>query len=322
MPDQDSSGATPARKPAVHAASAHHDHAHAPAGGSLSWALLLTFGFAAIEALGGWWSGSLALLGDAGHMFSDAVALGLAALAAVISRRPPSARHSYGLLRAEVLAALANGLLMLAVVVGIVVEAIRRLQQPQPVSGLAVVGIAAAGLAVNVIVALLLSRGSRDLNVRAALLHVIGDLLGSVAALIAGAVIYYTGWTPIDPILSLAICALILYSTLRLLRDSLHVLMEGVPAHLDLDSVGHSLARVPGVVSVHDLHIWMLSSGMPALSAHVVLARMTDWTDILERMRELLHERYGIDHITLQPEIAAPAHKVHLHPAPPKKTGP
>jgi len=307
-----------------HHPSAHHDHDHAPAahGGTLRWALFLTLGFAFVEALGGWWSGSLALLGDAGHMLSDAVALGLAALAAVIGRRPPSARHSYGLMRAEVIAALLNGLLMLAVVLGIVVEAIRRLQQPQPVSGLAVVGIASAGLVVNVIVALALSRGEHDMNTRAALLHVMGDLLGSVAALIAGAVIYYTGWTPIDPILSLAICALILYSTLALLRDALHVLMEGVPGHLDLNTVGNSLARVPGVVSVHDLHIWMLSSGMPALSAHVVLERMTDWTGILDQMRDLLRQRYGIDHVTLQPEIAATAHRVHIHPARSRKSEP
>ncbi len=297
----------------------HDHHAHSPRGGGLRWALMLTLGFAVVEALGGWWSGSLALLGDAGHMFSDAVALALAALAAVISRRPPSARHSYGLMRAEVIAALLNGLLMLAVVLGIVVEAIRRLQQPQPVSGLIVVGIASVGLVVNVIVALVLSRGEHDMNTRAALLHVMGDLLGSVAALIAGGVIYYTGWTPIDAILSLAICALILYSTLRLLGDALHVLMEGVPGHLDLNTVGRSLARVPGVESVHDLHIWMLSSGTPALSAHVVLQRMTDWTDILEQMRGMLHERYGIEHVTLQPEIAGAVHRVHIHPARPGK---
>ena len=303
-----------------HHPSTHHDHAHATHGNTLRWALLLTLGFAFVEALGGWWSGSLALMGDAGHMFSDAVALGLSALAAVIGRRPPSTRHSYGLMRAEVIAALLNGLLMLAVVLGIVVEAIRRIQQPQPVSGLTVIGIASVGLIVNVIVALVLSRGEHDMNTRAALLHVMGDLLGSVAALIAGAVIYYTGWTPIDPILSLAICALILYSTLRLLRDALHVLMEGVPGHLDLNTVGHSLARVPGVESVHDLHIWMLSSGTPALSAHVVLVRMSDWTGILDQMRDLLRERYGIEHVTLQPEIAAAAHKVHIHPARSRKS--
>ncbi len=271
---------------------------------------MLTLGFALVEAFGGWWFNSLALLGDAGHMFSDAVALGLAAIAAWVSRRPPSAQHSYGLMRAEVIAALLNSLLMLAVVIGIVVEAIKRLQQPQLVSGAAVMGIALIGLVINIIVALVLSRGEHNMNTRAALLHVIGDLLGSVAALIAGAVIYYTGWMPIDPILSLVICALILYSTLRLLRDALHVLMEGVPPHLDLRAVGQSMAGVSGVSSIHDLHIWMLSSGMPALSAHVVLQRMSDWIGILQEMRDLLRQRYGIDHVTLQPEIAAAENNV------------
>ncbi len=296
--------------------SAHHDHAHTAHGGGLRWALILTLAFALVEALGGWWAGSLALLGDAGHMFSDAVALGIAGLAAWFSRRPPSARHSYGLMRAEVIAALINGLLMLAVVTGIVVEAIERIQSPRPVSGLTVVAIASVGLVINVIVALMLSRGERDMNTRAALLHVMGDLLGSVAALIAGAVVYYTGWAPIDPILSLVICALILYSTLRLLRDALHVLMEGVPPHLDLNTVGRSLADVADVVSIHDLHIWMLSSGMPALSAHVVLKDMSKWTKILDEMRDLLRRRYAIDHVTLQPEIAVSGSGVDTQPVP------
>jgi cobalt-zinc-cadmium efflux system protein len=297
--------------------SAGHDHGHHPAHGSgLRWALALTLVFALVEALGGWWAGSLALLGDAGHMFSDSVALGIAGLAAWVGRRPPSARHSYGLMRAEVIAALLNGLLMLAVVTGIVVEAIQRLQSPRAVSGPTVVAIASAGLVINIVVALALSRGERDMNTRAALLHVMGDLLGSVAALIAGAVITYTGWTPIDPILSLVICGLILYSTLRLLRDALHVLMEGVPPHLDLNTVGRSLAGITDVVSVHDLHIWMLSSGMPALSAHVMLKDMSQWSKILVEMRELLHRRYAIDHVTLQPEIAASGPGAEPQPVP------
>jgi cobalt-zinc-cadmium efflux system protein len=312
-----------------HHQSDHHDHDHARHhaghGGALYWALLLTVVFAFVEALGGWWASSLALLGDAGHMFSDAVALGMAGLAAWISRRPPSARHSYGLRRAEVIAALLNSLLMLAVVIAIVVEAVQRIRQPQPVSGLTVVGIASVGLLINVIVALVLSRGAHDMNTRAAFIHVMGDLLGCVAALIAGAVIYYTGWMPIDPILSLAICGLILYSTLRLLRDALHVLMEGVPPHLDLNIVGESLARVNGVNSVHDLHIWMLSSGMPALSAHVVLKDISHWTKILDEMRYMLRQRFAIDHVTLQPEIEdMPGHivkpqEVRVHPLRPRK---
>ncbi len=286
-----------------------HDHRHpAHAAGALSWAAGLTFSFAGIEALAGWWSGSLALFGDAGHMLSDATALGLAAGAAWLARRPPSARHSYGLARAEVIAALVNGLAMLAVVVWIAVEAVERLTAPvaPAVEGAVVAVVAALGLAVNVVVALMLARGAATLNTRAALLHVFGDLLGSVAALIAGAVVYFTGWMPIDPLLSLAICALILYSTLKLLREATHVLMEGVPLHLDLAEVGASLARVPGVRSVHDLHIWTLASGTLALSAHVVLEHARDfnpWPRVLTEMRALLHDRYGIEHVTLQPEL-------------------
>jgi len=291
----------------VHAEHQHsHSHAHGPTGATstrrLLTSLLLTGGFALVEAVGGWWSGSLALLGDAGHMFSDTVALGLAGLAAWVSRRPPSARHTYGLARAEVIAAFLNGLLMLVVVTGIVVEAISRLQTPRPVPGITVLVIAAIGLVVNVVVLTVLSRGEHDLNTRGAMLHVFGDLLGSVAAMLAGAVIVFTGWTPIDPLLSLVICALILGSTLRLLRESLHVLMEGVPHHLDLATVGHEMAAVPGVVSVHDLHIWSPSSGAVALSAHVVVEDLADWTRTLEALQSMLMSRFGIGHATLQPE--------------------
>jgi cobalt-zinc-cadmium efflux system protein len=282
----------------------HHSHGHA-AGHALRLALLVTLIFAGVEAVGGWWAGSLALLGDAGHMFSDATALGISALAAWISRRPPSARHSYGLMRAEIVAALLNGALMLLVVVGIVVEAIGRLQAPAPVAGGTVMLIAFVGLVVNAVTIWLLSHGESSINTRAALLHVTGDLLGSVAALLAGAVVFYTGWTPIDPILSLVICALILYSTVGLLREAVHVLMEGVPLHLDLTVVGQSMAEAPGALSIHDLHIWTLSSGSSALSAHVVVEDLSRWTELLNEMRAMLQERFHISHVTLQPEIAA-----------------
>lgn len=276
-------------------------HRH-PAAYGLYAALALTLAFAILEAAGGLWSGSLALLGDAGHMFSDSVALALAAFAAWVARRPPSARHSYGFARAEVIAALVNGLLMLAVVIGITVEAIARLQTPRPISGVAVMAIAAAGLVVNILVLSILSRGAGDINTRGALLHVFGDLLGSIAALIAGAVIVFTGWVPIDALLSLLICALILFSTLRLLREALQVLMEGVPLHIDLNDVGRNLAALPGVVSVHDLHIWTPASGTPALSAHVVVDDLGTWMQTLAALRALLTARYGIEHVTLQPE--------------------
>lgn len=283
----------------------HHDHTTPhplPAARKLYAVLALTLGFAFIEALAGLWSGSLALLGDAGHMFSDSVALGLAAFAAWVARRPPSAQHSYGFARAEVIAALVNGLLMLAVVIGIVVEAIARLQAPRPIPGLAVMAVAAIGLMVNIFALFILSRGSRDINTRGALLHVFGDLLGSIAALIAGAVIYFTGWMPIDALLSLLICALILYSTMHLLREALRVLMEAVPLDIKLNDVGLSLAALPGVISVHDLHIWTPSSGAPALSAHVVVEDLGHWMTTLEAMRTVLGNQYGIEHVTLQPE--------------------
>lgn len=282
----------------------HHGHAHAPSTGTYLYvALALTLGFAAVEAVGGWFTGSLALLGDAGHMLSDALALGLSAFALWISKRPPSVRHSYGFVRAEIVAALLNGMFMLLVVLGIGIEAIKRLQEPQAIAGGAVMAIAAVGLVVNLIVMLLLTRGEQNLNIRGAMLHVMGDLLGSVAALTAGAVIYFTGWTQIDPILSFVICALILYSTSHLLREAVHVLMEGVPTHIDLAIVGKSMAEMPGALSIHDLHIWTLASGRLALSAHVVVKDMVQWALLLNRLRAMLHDRFSIDHVTLQPEL-------------------
>lgn len=282
----------------------HHAHVH-PGGNNLLWGVALILGFALLEALGGWWAQSLALLGDAGHMVSDATALGLAALAAHIAKRPPSLRHSYGLGRAEVVAALINGVFMVAVVALIIGAAINRLRQPVPVAGGAVMAIAFVGLLVNLVVAWMLSRGERTLNSRAALLHVLGDTLASVAALISGVVIYYTGWLPVDPLLSLFICVLILYSAARLLREVLHIIMEGVPSYLNLREVGQAMAAVEGVSSVHDLHIWTLSSGRVVLSAHVNIPDLKNWDGTLARLQQMIDERFGIDHVTLQPQSQA-----------------
>ncbi|MES2364729.1 MAG: cation diffusion facilitator family transporter [Pseudomonadota bacterium] len=285
---------------------AHHGHSHHHHGsGGLGIAFWLTLGFAAVEAGGGWWAGSLALISDAGHMLIDALALGLAAFAGWLALRPASYRHSYGLVRAEVVAALVNSMLMLALMAGIVWEALARLNAPQPVHGGAVMVIASIGLVVNIFVAYQLSRGEQTLNVRAALLHVLGDMLGSVAALIAGAVIYFTGWLPIDALLSLFVVALILVSSIRLLREALHILMEGVPKNLDLPEVGLAMAQTAGVTSVHDLHIWTLASGKVSLSAHLEIPTMQDWPGILHVTRKMLHDRFDIDHVTLQPEMPA-----------------
>jgi len=263
---------------------------------------LLTLGFAVVEVIAGGWANSLALLGDAGHMVTDGIALGLAGLAAWVALKPASARHTYGFGRMEVMAALLNTLFMLVIVAAIAVEAVLRLRHPPAVQARVVMVIGVLGLIINIVVYKVLQHGDNSLNVRAALLHVLGDMLGSVAALLTGIVIYFTGWLPIDPLLSLFIAVLILISSLRLLRDAGQVLLEGVPRGLDLGEIGRSMAGVEGVRSVHDLHVWSLSSHEVSLSAHIVIEEMAGWQEILVRLRQYLHESYGIEHATLQPE--------------------
>jgi len=297
-------------------AASEHAHSHAPpprdpaVWKALTWALVLTGGFGIVEAVGGWLAGSLALLSDAGHMFTDTAALGLALFAQWIARRPPSARATYGYARAEVLAAFVNALALLALVVFIVVEAVRRLLVPQPVAGGMVLVIALIGMLVNVVSAWILSRAGGSLNTRSALLHVLSDLLGSVAAVAAGAVIMFTGWTPIDPILSILVSLLIVRSTWQLLAQSTGVLMEGVPAHLDYEEVGRALTQVAGVSAVHDLHVWQMSSDRAALSAHLLIREPAQWPQTLAAAQRLLAQRFDIDHVTLQPT---------WHQAPPGK---
>lgn len=287
-----------------------HDHDHSHHHGSaqtpdqrrrLLIALLLTWGYALVEALAGWQGGSLALLADAGHMVTDGAALGLALLAAWLAARPASLRHTYGFGRAELFAALINALAMLAVVAGIGIEAWDRFNTPRAVDGPLVSAVAVVGLMVNLLVAWMLSHGQENLNTRGAFLHVLGDALGSVAAIVAGIVIWTTGWTPIDPLLSILIGALVLTASLRLLRDALHGLMDGVPFAIDLEHLGKELAAVPGVLEVHDLHVWALSGARLALTAHVRVKDMADWPAILHRLQ---HEAatHGIDHATFQPE--------------------
>lgn len=298
---------------------AHHHLGHQGKSGKFVVALLLTLSFAGVEALAGWWSGSLALLADAAHMLTDSSALGLAAGAAWLARRPPSTRHTYGLVRAEVLAALFNSVLMLILIGFIVHEAIDRLGTPREIAGNAVIGVAVIGLGINLLVAWILSRGEATLNSRAALLHVLGDALGSVAAISAGVVIVTTGWTPIDPLLSLLVAALILVSALRLLSEVVHVLMEGVPTHVRLEKVGQDLAALDGVLRVHDLHVWTLSSGTIAMSAHLEIRNLNDWPVILSASRQVMDDQHGIRHVTLQPEVlvAQPLCRTDLPPDPP-----
>jgi cobalt-zinc-cadmium efflux system protein len=276
----------------------------------LAWSLVLTLGFAVVEVVTGVMSNSLALISDAGHMVTDAAALGLALLAQIIAKRPPSARHSFGFGRAEALAAFVNSLVLLLLVGWIGYEALSRFSHPEEVHGATVFIVAGIGLAVNLVLAWLLSRGDSNMNTRAALVNVLGDLLGSVAALVSGAVIYYTGWMQIDPLLSLFVALLILKSTVGVLRESYHFLMGGVPEQIDYIKVGADLELVEGVCSVHDLHVWDMSPGEPALIGHVEITDLTRWPEILQRIKAMLLEKHGIDHTTLQAEVA-PQPKAH-----------
>ncbi len=282
-------------------------HAHTIEGRSqatLAVALGLTLLFAVIEVVTGFVSNSLALISDAGHMVTDAAALGLALLAQLIAKRPPSRRHSFGFVRAEALAAFVNSLAMLALVAWIGWEAVQRLLHPETVQGGVVLVVAAIGAAINLLVAWFLSRDNQSINTRAALVNVMGDLLGSVAAIASGAIIYLTGWVRVDPILSLFVAALILRSTSGILRESYHFLMEGVPQQIDYLAVGADLKAIDGVLDVHDLHVWDMSPGHPALIGHLEIASLARWPAVLADVRAMLRERHGIDHVTLQPEAA------------------
>ena len=268
-----------------------HAHSHHHGGKGLLLATLLTLGFAGVEAVAGAWSGSLALIGDAGHMVNDGVALALAAAAAWVARRPPSHRHTYGW-----------GLAMLALVVAILVEAVQRFQEPAPVAGPMVMAVAVVGLLMNAVVAWMLSRGESSLNTRAALLHVLGDMLGSVAAIASGAIVYFTGWKQADPLLAAGIALLISVSSLRLMREALHALMEGTPPHISAAEVGAAMEQVSGVLGVYDLHVWTVGDGEVMLSAHLQVADLAAWPQTLAGLRQVLQQRWHIRHVTLQPE--------------------
>lgn len=295
----------------------HHHVAENQSQNVLAWALAITLSFAIVEVIAGFWSNSLALISDAGHMVTDATALGLALLAQIIAKRPPSAKHSFGFGRTEALAAFVNSLVMLAVIGWIVFEAVQRFSNPEPVQGAIVFVVAAIGLVANLVVAWTLSHDSHSVNTRAALVHVIGDLLGSIAALIAGAVIYKTGWLPIDPLLSLFVSLLILKSTISVLKESFHFLMEGVPHHIDYMQVGTDLTAVNGVLSVHDLHVWEMTPGEPALIGHVEIRDLQEWPTVLRAVKAMLLTQHGIDHVTLQAELpeslaSCVEHAVHI----------
>jgi len=272
----------------------------------------LTFVFMLVEVAGGLLAGSLALLADAGHMLTDVGALGLTLATAWIARRPADQSKTYGYLRWEILAALINGAVLFVVAGLIVKEAIGRLQAPPEVQGGLMLGVAGAGLAVNVVALALLHREHRHhLNVRGAYLHILGDLLGSVGAVAAAVVILLTGWTLADPIISIALSLFILVGAWRLVRESVDILLEAVPQHISLDDVERRIRAVEGVSAVHDLHVWTVTSGMVAMSGHAVVPDLGDHPRVLERIRRAVAE-LGVGHVTIQLETGRDGDCVEL----------
>lgn len=286
----------------------HHGHCHSQdRSGRNRRRLAVTLGLVVLymvaEIVGGILSGSLALLADAGHMLSDAAALGLSLFAVWICQRPPDPRRTWGYYRIEILSALANGATLVALSIFILIEAFHRFREPGEVQAPLMMAVAGGGLLVNLISLGILSGGKdENLNVRGAWLHVLTDALGSVQVIIAGGLIYFFGWTWADPVASALIAILVIYSAWDLLRETVGVLMEGTPRHIDVDEVRNCLLALPGVLAVHDLHVWTITSGMESLSVHVVVEEGTSYSDALVEVRSVLHDRFGIDHLTVQIE--------------------
>jgi cobalt-zinc-cadmium efflux system protein len=282
-----------------------HDHDHHRDVGRrrLILVLAITAVFMIVEFAGGWIANSLALMADAGHMLNDVAALGLSAFALWFSRRPATAAKTYGYMRIEILAALVNGATLILISALILWQAWTRIARPESVEGTLMLAVAAAGLAVNLVAAFLLhASAGHNLNLRGAYLHVLGDLLGSVGAIAAALVIILTGWMPADPIISVLVALLILGGAWRLVRESVDVLLEAVPRHIDLAAVHAALRRIPGVEEVHDLHVWTLTSGFLAMSGHALISDPARHQEIIHVVHEVMHREFGISHVTVQIE--------------------
>jgi cobalt-zinc-cadmium efflux system protein len=286
----------------------HHGHAHGAARNRrrLAVTLVLAAVYMVAEFVGGWWANSLALLADAGHMLSDVGALALSLFAMWIATRPATPKRTYGYYRTEILAALANGATLIGISLFIFVEAFQRFREPEPVTGAVVMAIAAGGLVVN-LAGIFILHGGKDesLNVRGAWLHLITDALGSVGALLGGAAVWAFGWLWADPLVSVLIGLLVIWASWDLLKQSVAVLLEGTPAHIDVEAVRTAMLEVDGVEAVHDLHVWTITSGLDAMSGHVVVGDCLDrtaWCAILTELHGRLHHRFGLKHLTIQIE--------------------
>lgn len=290
----------------AHGHSHGHGHGHGGSTRALGAVLGMTLAYSTVEAAMGLWTGSLALLADAGHMVTDSGALALSLLVARIGQRPRSRNMTYGYRRAEVLGALANAATMLGISLFILIEAFRRIQAPLAVEGDGLLYTAALGLLLNLVSAFILARGhAHDLNVRSALLHVLGDALGSVAAIAAG-VCVKLGYPLADPIASLLISIVLGFGSVRLMREAADVLMEATPSEVDVAALERTILETPGVSAVHDLHVWALTPGEPMLTAHVVLTPAAHGTDVAKRVGDRLSYLHGLNHVTIQPEPPAP----------------
>lgn len=298
------SGNTHHHDPAHDHSHAHsHAHGHGTPQRTLLLVLALTFVYMLAEVAGGYLSNSLALLSDAGHMFTDVAALALSFLAVRFASRPATPQKTYGFYRLEILAALANGVTLIVLSLLICVEAYERWQKPEQVQAWTLIGVSIGGLLVNLISAKLLAHGHHDnLNVRGAFLHVLGDLLGSVAAILAGVLIVWRNWQWADPLFSVVISLLIIFSATRLVRESVNVLLEGTPSHLNPQAIEQAMRAVAGVQAVHDLHLWTLTSSRHLITAHVVVGDHRDSPRILGELRALLARQFALDHATLQLE--------------------
>ncbi len=305
----------------------HHHHGGATSTRKLAYVLGITAGYTVIEAVGGLLTGSLALLADAGHMLSDAASLVLALFAAWLGGRAATPERTFGFKRAEVLAALVNGLALVAISIWILIEAYQRLSDPPQVLAGWMLPVAGLGLVVNVVAAAILFGGHDDnINVAAAARHVLADLLGSVGAVLAAVVILTTGWRYADPVVSVVIALLVLVSSWSILREAVRILLEATPRGVDAATVGAAMAARSGVVEVHDLHIWTITSGFPALAAHVLVAPGDDCHARRRELETMLHDSFGIHHTTLQVDheadgdallqIASPPERGDLMPAP------
>ena len=300
-----------------------HDHSHAldarraDSRRRMWWALSINVGLLVAEAIGGVITGSLALLADAGHLLSDAGAIVLALIAARLATLPAAGRRTFGYQRSEVLAALVNGLALVVISIVIAIAAIGRFGDPPEIDGWGVLALGLAGLAGNVAATLILARGQReDINLEGVLRHSLADALGSVGVVIAGAVVLLGGSPLVDPIVGLLIALLILASSWRLIKEPVDVLMEAAPAGVDVDGVGAAICAEEGVRSVHDLHVWTVTSGFGAIAAHVVVAQGSDRDLIRRRLELTLGERYGIEHTTLQMEEEADQGLLRVENAP------